>query len=141
MTRINSLNLKYIKINGDDNQEIFMIKIIMIREIIKIDIGQIAEIEEHETEVEVSMGKIIEEECITLIIIEMTIGETILEICRITKIKILEVDTEGIIEMIILKEVEVGLGTDNIPGLIEIEIDAISAGNMTILLKTVQLCR
>ena len=66
----------------------------MIREIIKIDIGQIAEIEEHQTEVEVSMGKIIEEDCITLIIIEKTIGETILEICKITEVKILEVDTE-----------------------------------------------
>ena len=36
--QIDSLNLKYTKVNGDDNQEIFMIGIIMIREIIKIDI-------------------------------------------------------------------------------------------------------
>ena len=44
----------------------------MIREIIKIDIGQIGEIEEHQTEVEVSMDKIIEDH-IMLIIIEMII--------------------------------------------------------------------
>ena len=49
-----------------------MIEIIIIREIIKIDIGQIAEIEEHQTEVEVCMGKIKEEDCVTLIIIEVT---------------------------------------------------------------------
>ena len=38
MTRINSWNLKYIKANGEDNQDIIMIEIIMIREIFKIDI-------------------------------------------------------------------------------------------------------
>ena len=35
-----------------------------------MDIGQIGEIEEHQTEVEVSMGKIIEEDSVMLIIIE-----------------------------------------------------------------------
>ena len=68
---------------------------------------------------------------------------------------IIEVDTEEIIEMITMKEVEVGLGIDNIPiikrmievtvGLdqvqepvqIEIELDVINAGNMIILLKIV----
>ena len=35
-----------------------MIEIIMTRKIIKTDIGQIAEIEEHHTEVEASMDKI-----------------------------------------------------------------------------------
>ena len=39
-----------------------MIKVIMIREVTKIDKGQIAEIEEHQAEVEVSMDKIIEED-------------------------------------------------------------------------------
>ena len=112
--RTNSLNLKCIKANGEDNQEVFMIAIIMIREIIKIDIGQIVEIEEHQAEVEVSMDKSIEEDCIMSIILKITIEDTILEICKIREVKILEVDTEGIIEMIILEEVEVGLGTDNI---------------------------
>ena len=97
-----------------DSQEILMIKIITIREIIKIDIGQIAEIKEHQTEVEVCIDKIIEEDHITLIIIEMTIEETILEICKIIDVKILEVDTGDIIEMITLEETGVGLETDNI---------------------------
>ena len=46
-TQVNSLNSKYIKVNGKDNNEISAIKIIMIREIIEIDIHQIAEIEGH----------------------------------------------------------------------------------------------
>ena len=58
--RINSLNLKYINENRKDNQEIIMIEIIMIKDIIKIDIDQIVEIEGHHTEVEASMDKIIE---------------------------------------------------------------------------------
>ena len=68
-------------------------------------------------------------------------------------------DTEGIIEMITLEEVEVGLGTDSIQiileGMIElvvgldqvqelaligIKLNAINVGNMIILLRTVQLC-
>ena len=53
---IKSLNLRYIKANGKDKQEISMIKILMIREISKIDIGQIVEIEHH-IEVEVSVDK------------------------------------------------------------------------------------
>ena len=40
------------------------------------------------------MNKIIEEDHITLIIIEMIIGETILEIHKITEVKISEGDTE-----------------------------------------------
>ena len=107
--RISSLNLRYIKANGEDNQETSTIEIIVIREIIKIDIGQIVEIQEHQTEVEVSMDKIIEEDCIVTII-----EEIISEICKITEVKILEVDTEGIIKTIILEEVGVGVGTDSI---------------------------
>ena len=159
MTRINSLSPKHINANGEDIQEIFMIKIIMIREITKIGIGQIAEIEGHHTELEVSMNKVIEKDCVMSIIIEMTIEETNIEICKIIEVKILEVDTEEIIETIILEEVGVGLETDNIqiisegmievvvgleqvqePVLIEIELDAISVGNMIISLRTVQLC-
>ena len=67
-------------------------------------------------------------------------------------------DIEGIIEMTALKEVEVGVGKDNIqvilaemievivgqdqvkkPVLIETELHALSVGNMIILLKTVQI--
>ena len=73
-------------------------------------------------------------------------------------VKIIEVDTEEIIEIIITKEVEVGLGRDNIQIIpegmmevvvaldlvqelvpIEIELDAVDVENMIILLKIVQL--
>ena len=111
--RISSLNLRYIKANGEDNQEISTIEIILIREITKIDIGQIVEIEEHRTEIEVNVDKITEEDHITLIIIEMTLESTILEKQKLAEVKMLKEDTEGIIEMIILEEVGVRLGTDN----------------------------
>ena len=65
----NSLNPKYIKVNREDNKEISMIKITMTREIIKIDTDQIAEIEGHHTEVEVSMNRVMEEDCIMSITI------------------------------------------------------------------------
>ena len=71
--RIRSLNLRYIKANREDNKEISTIEISMIREITKIDIGQIVEIEEHQAEVEVSMDKILEEDHIMLITIETII--------------------------------------------------------------------
>ena len=69
---------------------------------------------QQQTEVEVCMDKVIEEDCIILITMEMTIEETVLDIYKIIEVKILEVDMEGIIEMINLEEVEVGLETDNI---------------------------
>ena len=88
----------------------------------------------------------------------MTLEETIFEKCKITEVKILEVDIEGIIEMTTLKEVEIGLGKDNIQVilegmievvvdqnqvqelvLIEMELDASSVGNMIILLRIVQI--
>ena len=115
MTRINSLNQRYIKTNGEDSQEFFMVKKIMIKEIIKIDIGQIAEIEEHQTEVDVSMDKIIEVDHVILIIIERTIDRRDnFRDMQSYKGKKFEVDTEGIIEMIILVVVKVGLETDYI---------------------------
>ena len=67
------------------------------REIIKILIDQIAEKEGHHTEVEVSMDKVIEEDHIMSITIEMITEKIILGICKIIEVKILEVDTEGII--------------------------------------------
>ena len=48
------------------------------------------------------------------IIIEMIKEEIISEIFKIIEAKILEVDTEEIIETIMLKEVGVGVGIDNI---------------------------
>ena len=76
---------------------------------------------------------------------------------QITEVKIFEVEIEGILEMTTLEEVEIGLGKDNIqvilaemtevvvvgqdqvqdPVLIETESNALSVGNMIILLKTV----
>ena len=152
------VKLPVLHLLDNNNQEISTIKIIMIREMIKIDIGQIVEIEEHQTEVEVSMDRIIEEDHIILITIEMILKEIISEICKIIEVRILEVDTERIIEMIISEEIGVDLGTDNIqvilegmieeivgldqvqePVLIEIELDVINVGNMIILLRTFQL--
>ena len=91
-------------------KKIIMIKIVMIIEIIKIDVDQIMEIEGHHSEVEVSMDKIIGEDHIMSKIIELTLEETILEKCKIAEVKIIEVDTEGITDIKIFEEVEVGLG-------------------------------
>ena len=60
-----------------------MIEIIMTREIIRIDIDQIVKIEGHHIKVEVSIDKVIKEDCIILIHIEMIIEEITLEICKI----------------------------------------------------------
>ena len=81
--------------------------------IIKIGIDQIVEIGKYHSWVEVSMDRIIEECHNMSMLIEVTLGETILEECKIIEVKILEVDIELIIEMTILEEVEVDLGKDN----------------------------
>ena len=129
----------------------------MIKVIIRIDTDQIVEIGECHLEVELSMDRIIEEGHNMLTIIEMTLGEEILEECRIIEVKILEVDIEVTIEMKNLEEVELDLGKDNIqvilegmieavvvdqdqvqePVLIEIGLDVLNVGNIIILLKTV----
>ena len=80
---IKSLNQRYIKANREERQEISMIKMIVIREITKIDIDQIVETEEHHTEIEVSMDRIIEEDCIMLITMEMITEEIISEIHKL----------------------------------------------------------
>ena len=113
-TQITSLNPKYTWVHREDNQEISTIEIIMIREVIRIDIDLIVEIEGHHIEVEVSMDKIIEDDSIMSETMEMIIEEIISEIYKIIEVRILEVDTKRIIEMIILEEVGVDLGTDNI---------------------------
>ena len=73
---------KFIKAKGEDKQEI------MIKVIIRIDTDQIVEIEECHLEVKLIMDKIIEEDCNMLIIIEMTLGEKILEEHKIIEVKI-----------------------------------------------------
>ena len=107
--RINSLNPRYIKAKGEDKQEI-----IIFRVIIRIDIDQIVEIGELHSEVEVSMDRIIEEGHNMLTPIEMILGETDLEECKIKEVRTLEMEIEVIIEMTTLEEVEVSLGKDNI---------------------------
>ena len=86
---------------------------IMIREIIKIDIGQIVEIGEYHSLVEYNMDRITETDQGIIRTIEEILEEEILKEIY-NEIKIIEVDTEEIIEMIIMKEVEVDLGMDNI---------------------------
>ena len=58
-TRISSLNVRYIKANKEDKSEISMIEI-MIREIMKIYIGQIVEIREYCSMIGYNMNRITE---------------------------------------------------------------------------------
>ena len=88
----------------------------MVREIIKIGRDQIAEIGEHHSMVEYNMDRIMGTDHGIIRTIEVILGEEILEGI---------LDTEEIIEMITMKEVEVGLGIDNIPiieGKIEVTV-------------------
>ena len=95
-----------------------MIKIIMIREIIKIDIGQIVETGEYCSVVEYNMDRIIETDQGIIRTIDVTLEKETLEKTfnpqiRIIEVKILEVDTEGITEVIIMKEAGVDLGINS----------------------------
>ena len=104
-----------------------MIKI-MVKGIIKIDIGQIVETEEYCSLVEYSMDRITQTDQGIIgtveVILEEEISKLISSQIRIIEIKIIEVATEELIETIILKEVEVGLGKDSIliifEGMIEV---------------------
>ena len=147
------MNPNFIKAQGEDKQEI-----IMIRVIIRIDTDQIVEIGECHLEIELSMYRIIEEGHNMLRIIEMTLEEEISEECRITEVRILEVYIEVTIEMTIMEEVEVSLGKDNNqvilegmievvvvgqdqvqePVLTEIGLDVLNVGNMIISVMTVR---
>ena len=70
-------------------------------------------------EVEFSINKTIEEGHSMIKIIEVVLGEEILEEYRITEVRILEVDIEVTLEMITLGEVELGLEKDSIQVVIE----------------------
>ena len=91
----------------------------------KIDTDQIVEIGECHLEVELSMDRTIEESRDVLTIIEMTLGEEILEKCKIIEVKALEVDTEVPIDMRTLEEVDIGLEKDNICVILEGMIKAV----------------
>ena len=62
MEQTNSSSPRYIKVKGEDTVEISMTSIIMIKEIIRIGIDQIAEIGEFNLVVEFNMDIIIEVE-------------------------------------------------------------------------------
>ena len=134
----------------------------MVREFIKIDIGQIVEKGEYHSVVEYNMDRITETDQGIIRTIGVNLEVEILEEFfvhfRIIEVKIIEVDTEEIIEIIIMKEIEVGLGIDSIliiiKGMIEakvgldqvqkpvpteIELDAINVENMIIFLRIVQV--
>ena len=81
----------------------------MIKVIIRIGTDQMVEIEECHVGVELITDRIIEEGHNMLTIIEMPLGEVILEECKIIEVEILEVDIEITIEMTALEEVEVDL--------------------------------
>ena len=59
MTKISNLSQKYIKVKGQDRQEISMIET-MVRDIIKIDIGQRVGTGEYHSVVKYNMDKITE---------------------------------------------------------------------------------
>ena len=59
-SQMSSLSLRYFRVRGEDRQENFMVNIIMIKEIVKVDIDQIVEIGEYHSVIEYNMGKIIE---------------------------------------------------------------------------------
>ena len=90
------------------------IVIIIIKIDIKECIDQTVVIEECHIEAELNTDKIIEEGHSMIKITEMILGKEILEERKITDIRILELDIEVILGMIILEEVEVGLETDSI---------------------------
>ena len=59
------------------------------------------------------------------IIIEIILGGELLEECKIIEVKMLEADIEVTMEMKMLEEVEVGLGKDNIPVILEGMVKAV----------------
>ena len=86
----------------------------MVREITKRDTVQTVEIGEYCSVVENNRERIIGTDQGTIRTIEMILEEEICNQTRIIEVKIIETDTEEITEMIILEEVEVGLGMDKI---------------------------
>ena len=108
MTKLNIFSQKYVKVKGEDRQEISTIKI-MVREIIQMDIGQIVERGEYFSVVEYNMDRIIETDQCTIRTVRVMLEEEILEGIFdqiIIEVKIMQVDLEEIIEMIIMKELE-----------------------------------
>ena len=74
---------------------------------------------EYHIEVEPSMDNTIQEDYSMIKIIEVTLGEKILEEPKIIEVKILEVDIEVTLETTILEEVGIGLEKDIILVILE----------------------
>ena len=79
--KIGHLNLKFTKAKGEDKQEITMIMVNT-----KIDTDQIVELGEYLLVVELNMDRVIEEGHNILTIIEVTLGEKILEEHKIIEV-------------------------------------------------------
>ena len=62
------------------------------------------------------------------IITERTLGETIVEKCKIIEVQILEMDIEIVTEMTTLEEVRIGLEKYNTQVILEGMIDAVAVG-------------
>ena len=107
MDQINNLNPKSIKARKEVRTEGSMIDVVMIREFIKIVIGQIVETAANtiKKEADQGMNKIIEEEIL----------ELRSEHIKISKDKRVEESTNIIIEVKVIAEVEIGtcLGKDH----------------------------
>ena len=92
ITKLSNLSQRYIKVNGENKQEIFMIAT-MVREITKIDIYQVVEIGEYHSVVEYNMDRIIGINQGIMGIIEVILEEELLEeICD--EIRIIEVNIQ-----------------------------------------------
>ena len=128
----------------------------MIKTDIKIGIDQTMVTGQCHIEVELSMDKILEEDCTMIKILDIILRKVILGECKILEVRILEVDIEVTLGIITLEEVEVGLEKDNTwvtleemrktvldhdqvqeHVLIETESDTVSVGRMIILPMTV----
>ena len=107
VVRAHHLNPKYINVKGEDKLEIIIIKID-----IKVGTEQTVVIGECHIEVQLSMDKSTEEGCSMMQIIEVILGKEILEEYKIREVRILEMDIEITLGMIILEEVEVGIERD-----------------------------
>ena len=79
VVEIRSLNLRYTRVREEERQGTFMIGIIMVKEIIKIDKDQVMEIREYHSVVEYNMDKISEIDLGIIRTIEMVSGKDILE--------------------------------------------------------------
>ena len=102
--QVDNLNPKSTNAKEEDKIEVVMMDTVMISEIIKIGTGQIVETGDNIDKIEVDQGmnKIIEEEILE-----------VMQLCiKIFEDKIVDENTEIIIEMKVMAEVEIGTGIE-----------------------------